>query len=318
MTPGDLADAAVAARRRIDPWIRTTPVDLVSLPGEPPVWVKGEHLQTTGSFKARGALAKLTAMRADDLGAGVVAASTGNHGAAVAYAAAQLGCDATVYVPEDAAENKLEAMRRWGARIERVPGDPLLAEQRARLVAAESERTYISPYNDADVIAGQGTVGVELAEQLDAVDTVVVAVGGGGLISGVAAVLERRWPTVHIVGCSPANSNVMMASVAAGSILDQPSSPTLSDGTAGGVEHDTITLALCQELVDEWVAVDEQAIATALRTFVTERHQVIEGSAALALAAQRALSTRRDLGSCVVVSCGANIDPEVLAGILDG
>ena len=318
MSLADIADQAIEVRRRIDPYIRTTPLErLTGTEGGPVAYVKCEHLQVTGSFKARGALSKLTGLTDDERTAGVTTASTGNHGAAVAYGAHHLGLDAVVFVPDSAPEAKLANIRRWGADIKPVGGDPVESERMARSLAVEAGRSYISPYNDEAVVAGQATIGVELIDQLEELDTVIVSVGGGGLISGVGAVVRMRWPEALIVGCSAANSNVMMQSVAAGQILDLPSLPTLSDGTAGSLEDDTLTFDLCREVVDEWVEVGEDEIAGALIDYVKGHHQIIEGSAAMAIAARQQLIDRRiELGTTVVVSCGANIDSEQLAKLL--
>ena len=318
MTPQEIAAAAIETRKAIDPFIRTTPLELLSEPDtERRAYAKCEHLQVTGSFKARGALSRLMSLDEDQRAEGVVTASTGNHGAAVAYGAHHLGIGATVFVPESVSDAKLANILRWGAAIERVPGDPIEGERRARAVSESTEKTYVSPYNDLAVITGQATIGVELVEQLDHVDTLIVSVGGGGLISGVGAVVRDRWPHVRIVGCAAANSKVMLESVAAGELLDLPSLPTLSDGTAGSVETGAVTFDLCRQLVNDWLAIDEESIKAALVGFVNSHHQIIEGSAAMALAAREVLIGQgQDLGTTVVISCGANIDTATLGVLL--
>jgi len=169
--------------------------------------------------------------------------------------------------------------------------------------------SYISPYNDLDVIAGQGTVGEEIAQQLGgrAVDAVVVAVGGGGLICGIGAVIKSALPGVRVIGACPAHDAAMAASVRAGKVVQVDALPTVSDGTAGGVEEGSITLPLCTELVDEWVLVTEPEICSALRFMIDTEHQLIEGAAAVAIAA--GLKAGRNSGgqAMVIVSCGANI-----------
>jgi threonine dehydratase len=176
--------------------------------------------------------------------------------------------------------------------------------------------TYVSPYNDPLVVGGQGTVGVELDRQLDRIDAVFVSLGGGGLISGIAAHLRTVRPDVTVVGCSPENSQVMIQSVRAGKILDLPSRPTLSDGTAGGVERGAITFDLCRELVDDFVTVTEEEIANHWREFTTTHHMMIEGAAAVAIASFMKLRDRFAGNNVVVVLCGANISPDTVKGLL--
>jgi threonine dehydratase len=194
--------------------------------------------------------------------------------------------------------------------------DGLHAEVFGRAFAVENRLPYISPYNDPFVVAGQGTVGVELAEQMETVDAVIIAVGGGGLIGGTAAFLKSRMPNVRVIGASPKNSPVMALSVRAGHVVEYASELTLSDGTAGGVEQDAITFDLCRTLVDEWVDVTEDEIATAMRDFIADHHQLIEGSAAVALAAlaQRAGELRGQ--RVAVVLCGGNLSLDTLRKVL--
>ncbi|MFI5730780.1 pyridoxal-phosphate dependent enzyme [Kribbella sp. NPDC051587] len=278
------------------------------------VLAKCEHLQRTGSFKARGALAKILTLTDEEREAGVVTASSGNHGLGVANALALLGGRAIVYLPENASSSKVAALQRLGAELRAEGNDTGAQELKARAYADEQGLTYVSPYNDADVIAGQGTIGVELVKQLkgEQLDGVVVAVGGGGLISGVAAVLKQQLPGIKVYGASPTADAAMAESVRAGKIIPVDAAPTLSDGTAGSVEPGSITFDLCRELVDEWILVDEPAIRDALRAVIDTEHHLIEGSAAMAFAAARTLTG----GRVAVVSCGANISAKTLAEVL--
>lgn len=282
------------------------------------VLVKCEHQQRTGSFKARGALAKALTLTAEQRERGVVTASSGNHGLGVANAMAVLGGRTIVFVPADASTVKVAAIRRLGAEIRAAGSDVGDLEVAARGYADEHGLTYVSPYNDLDVIAGQGTIGVELAQQAGehGLDAVYVAVGGGGLISGVASVLRQRLPGVRVVGASPANDAAMVAAVRAGHAVRVESRPTLSDGTAGSVEEGAVTIGLCASLVDEWVLVTEEDIRAALRTVIDTEHQLIEGAAAVAFAAACA---RRDSVAgqrIAVISCGGNIAAATLAAAL--
>jgi threonine dehydratase len=275
-----------------------------------------ENEQHTGSFKLRGAMNKVLSLSEDERARGVVAASTGNHGAAVAYTLGKLGVKGTVYVPENSVATKLDAIRKLGAEVRMHGADCTDAEREARSVAEAENLCYISPYNDPHVAGGQGTLAVELVSQLDRIDAVFVSLGGGGLISGVAGYLKHEHPGVHVVGCSPQNSMVMIESVRAGEILDLPSLPTLSDGTAGGVEAGAITFDTCRDLVDEYAAVSEEEIADELRDFVRAHDITIEGAAAVAIASLLQTQDRYARQNVVIVICGGNINPETLQDVL--
>lgn len=321
-----LPGAILAARERLRGHVRETYFDPSlalgkRLRGE--VRLKSEHLQHTGSFKARGALHKVLCLTPEARARGVVAASSGNHGAGLAWGCRLTGTPAVIYVPEQASPTKVAMIRRYGAEVRFFGVDGLDTEEHARAVAEREELTYVSPYNDLEVMCGQGTIGVEMAEQAGGLDAVIVAVGGGGLIGGIAAYLKHIMPQVRVVGALPANSPVMAESVAAGRIVVRESFPTLSDGTAGGIEEGAITFPVCQALVDEWVLVDEDDIASAMRRFIEEHHQLVEGSAGVALAAleRRAATggTRGLDGERVgVVVCGANISNARLVEVLAG
>lgn len=315
----DIAAEVRAAESRIRRYIRETPLEqsmALAQRGGGECWVKLENLQHTGSFKVRGALSRMLALERQDLERGVLAASTGNHGAAVAFAARTVGSRATVFVPETASPTKVAAIRRLGAEIHCVGRDGVEAEVAARRESEASGRIYISPYNDAAVVGGQGTIGIELERQLDSIDRLFIAVGGGGLIAGIAGFLKERSPDLEVIGCSPENSSVMRQSVAAGEILPLESLPTLSDGTAGGVEAGAITFAACSRLVDRWIDVSEAQIAAAMRLFMDSHHQMIEGSAAVPMAAYLSLAKPGERARSVVVSCGANIALETLRVVL--
>lgn len=175
---------------------------------------------------------------------------------------------------------------------------------------------YLSPYNDPEVIAGQGTCGVEIARQLSDVDAVFIAVGGGGLIAGVGAFLKSVRPAMSVVACQPAASPVMTASVQAGEILDLPSEPTLSDGTAGGIEAGAITFDICRDVVDEWLLVSEEQIADAMRGFIDAHHMLPEGAAGVALAGLLASGDRYRDKTVVVVVCGGNVSRDTLKKVI--
>jgi len=313
-----VARAVVGAERRLAGKIRETPVEpapiLDGTAGR--ALLKLENQQVTGSFKVRGATNKLLCLTAETRARGVVAASSGNHGAGVAHAAAQLGCPAVVYVPDGTAPFRIDAIEQRGAEV-RVHGDDCVdTERAARAFAAATDQSYVSPYNDADVIAGQGTIGAELDRQLDDFDAVYVAMGGGGMIAGIGSLLRARRPGVRVVACSPRNSAVMHASLAAGRILDMPCDATLSDATAGGIEAGSITFDLCREIVDDSVVVTEDDIRAALRLIIEHHHMLIEGAAAVAVAGYLARRADHPGETAVIVLCGANIEMAALRSVL--
>ncbi len=314
----DLANEIERAAERIAPHSRTTYLQHsghYSSKAGANVFFKCENLQVTGSFKVRGALNKILSLSASELDRGVVTASTGNHGAAVAYALGIREASGTVCVPNGASESKLANIRRLGASIEAFGEDSIEAESRAREIANETGAVWVSPYNDPLVIAGQGTVGHEIFGQLEEADAVFAAVGGGGLISGIGAFLKARRPEIEIIGCSPENSKVMQESVRAGRVLDLPSMPTLSDGSAGGVEAGSITLGLCSRYVGRWVSVTEDEIRESLVEFIDSEHQLIEGSAAVAIASYLKTSERYKGKNVVIVLCGGNIGASTIKGL---
>jgi threonine dehydratase len=271
------------------------------------VLLKNEHLQPTGSFKIRGATNKIRILGTAAQRTGVTTASSGNHGQAVALAGSRAGIPVTVYVAAAASRPKVDAIRALGAELVIVDGPPLEAELLARRQAAAQGKVYISPYNDLDVIAGQGTLGMELVEQAPDLDAVFVSVGGGGLISGVGTALKALNPRIRVVGVWPENSPCMLKAMQAGQIVDVEEQETLSDGTAGAVEPGSVTLALCRDVIDETVTVSEAEIGRAMRMIADAEHWIVEGAAGVALAGlvKRAESFRGQ--KVAVVLCGRNI-----------
>lgn len=310
---------AVIAANRIKPYIRETPLDYSQFFSERTgarVYLKLENLQYTGSFKLRGAFNKLLSMTAPERAKGGVAASSGNHGAAIAHAMKELGVSGVVFVPEQTSTTKVDAIKRAGGDVRLFGTDGLDTEMHAREYALQHGMTYLSPYNDWDVIAGQGSCGVEIAKQLPDVDAVFIAVGGGGLISGVGTFLKSVKPSMHLVSCQPAASAVMTESVKAGRILDLPSATTLSDGTAGGIEADAITFDICRKIVDEYVLVSEAQIAAAMCNFMDAHHMMLEGAAGVALAGLLANGDKYRGKNVVVIVCGGNISRKTLSQII--
>lgn len=305
-----LAAASREAAKRISGAVQHTPSRRVSWLGQAcdaDVWVKQEYLQETGSFKLRGATNAVLALSEAERARGVVSASSGNHGAGVAAACARTGSLAVIFVPEQAAPTKVAAMRRLGAEVRHVGTDSVQSEAAARAYATKHGLPYISPYNDPLIIAGQGTLALEMLQQIPYLDTVIVAVGGGGLMAGVAGVLKAHNPRIRVIGAQPVQSAVMVESVRAGQIVELDSDDTLSDGTAGGIEADTMTYAPYTQLVDGTVLVTERQIAQAMAAYIDAEHHLIEGAAGVALAACLQLGTQVRGRVVGVVACGAGI-----------
>ncbi|AJI82466.1 threonine/serine dehydratase [Yersinia enterocolitica] len=305
-----LFNAIKEAHQALRPQVRVTPLEyspLLSQHSGCEIYLKCEHLQHTGSFKFRGASNKLRLLTDEQCQRGVITASTGNHGQAMALAGKLAGVKATIYAPEQAAAIKLEAIRALGGEVELIPGDALNAELAADSAAQQQSKIYISPYNDRQIIAGQGTCGMEMVEQQPDLDAVFVAVGGGGLISGIATVLKKLSDKTQIIGCWPANATSMYTSLENGKIQEVAEQETLSDGTAGGVEPGAITFALCQQLIDQKVLVSEQEIKDAMRLIAHTDRWMIEGAAGVALAAALKQAPLWQGRKVAVVLCGKNI-----------
>ena len=307
------------AERRIRAHVRRTPLvrsERLSAAAGREVYLKLENLQVTGSFKIRGVLNKLLTLTDDERSRGLITASTGNHGLAVAHAAELLGIPARIVVPETADPAKLGRLRTRDVLVEVRGRECAAAEAWARASAEASGMVYVSPYNDLDVVAGQGTIAPELVKELGNVDAVFASVGGGGLIAGVAGFLEGAGAGTHAVGCLPMNSPVMYDSVRAGRIVDSPILPTLSDSTAGGIEPGAVTFDLCQRFVDGWVLVDEPEIRRAMALVLDEHDLTVEGAAGVAVAGLlKSAAAMRDAPgtNAVVIVCGGNVDPLAFA-----
>ncbi len=319
MSELDIAAAVLAAETRIRAHIRQTPLErsnYLSDLAEADVYLKLESAQITGSFKLRGAMNKMLALSDEEREQGVLTASSGNHGAACAYLMTRFGIRGTIYLPESVAPAKLEAIQSFGADTELVPGDGIEAEKLARRLAAETGRTYVSPYNDPLIVAGQGTIGLELRRQLETLDTVLIPVGGGGLAAGVAGYLKSVDAAIDIIGCQPENSRVMYESLRAGEVLDRESQPTLSDGTAGGVDADSITFEMCRDLIDDWALLSEDEIAGAILLALGKQHLMIEGAGALSIAALVRNPERFAGQTVVLIISGSKLGMDTLRELL--
>jgi threonine dehydratase len=280
------------------------------------VHLKLENLQDSGSFKLRGVINKVLSLTEEDSQKLLVAASTGNHGAAFAHALELFGLRGKLFMPKTSAAVKVENVRSTGVPFELVGEDCIEAETHAAAFARLGGHVWISPYNDLDVIHGQGTVAVELMEQLEGVDTVLVPVGGGGLMSGIAAYLNAVDPSIEVIGCQPLNSCVMYESIKAGEILDIESLPTISDGTAGGIESGSITFDLCRRHVDDFILLEEAEIVAAMRFLHEKEGVTIEGAAALSSAA--VLKERRRFAGrrIALIVSGGRVDEATMDKVL--
>lgn len=275
------------------------------------VFFKLENLQRTGSFKLRGATNKILLLSNSQAAAGVIAASNGNHGLAVAAAARKAGIKPQVFVSDHVSPAKAQLIEQMEAVIRRSGTDPLEAELAARAEAERSGKVFISPYNDVDVMAGQGTIGVELAQQLGPVDAVFVAVGGGGLIGGIGTYVKSAVPKATVVGCWPRNSPVLHESIKAGRIIEVEEKPTLSESTAGGLEPGSVTLDVCSHVIDSSVLVSEEEILSAMRLVRDQKGWLIEGAAGVAVAALQKDMGRYQGKTVAVIICGANLSEKV-------
>jgi threonine dehydratase len=308
------------ARRRIEPHTLRTPLllshHLSHLVGGR-VYLKLESEQHTGSFKARGALNKLAWLGEQGRQGFVITASTGNHGLGTARALRVLGRKGRIVIPETTVPAKAEALSGWGADVERHGQDGFAAEAYARRCAEQQGWDYVSPYNDPQVIGGQGTIAIEILEQLqEPIDNLFVTVGGGGLVSGVGSWLKAARPGVRVVGCQPERSPEMALSVRSGRYTTVEPRETLSDGSAGAFEEGSITFELCRRVVDEFLLASEEEIKHALLLALSRERKLVEGSAAVAVAALLQQPERWRGQTSVVVVCGGNVSVETLRRLL--
>lgn len=312
-----------AARARLRGIAIHTPLEpsagLAEEIGAAEVRLKREDVQPTGAFKTRGAHNKVAIVSESRPEAALVTASSGNHGIAVATAAARHGMRLTVLVGRSVSPAKLERLRSLESdriTVELSGNDTDDAEAEARRRDDAGHAIYVPPYNDPDVIAGQATVGVEIVADWPEVDTVVVPIGGGGLIAGIGVWTKAVKPDLRLVGVQPAASPPMYAHLQTGSVEPMPIAPTLADGVAGNIERGSVTWDLCRRLVDDVVVVDEEAIAVAMRWAIDVPHILLEGSAALGIAALRAGEIEVAERRVAVVLTGRNVDAGTLRTVL--
>jgi len=268
--------------------IRQTPLEyspsLSKLSGAE-VFLKLENYQLSGSFKIRGVMNKLLSLTDAELQKGLVACSTGNHGAAFAYALDKFDYEGLLFLPTNVSKTKLEALRNYEVELDFFGEDCVDTEQHGRNYALSHDKIFFSPYNDETIVAGQGTIGFEIINQMEhPPDAVIAPVGGGGLISGLGVFLKGCDSNIQVIGCQPINSAVMHESLKVGRVVELESLPTLSDATAGGIEKDSITFEMCQQFVDDIILLPEEDIKTAIKLLVKHHQMIVEGAAAMTLA----------------------------------
>jgi threonine dehydratase len=311
-------DDVVAARRRIAGGVVTTPLLAASSdPARAHLWLKAENLQFGGAFKLRGALNFVTRLDRQTRERGVITYSSGNHGQALAIAGSRLGAPATVVMPTTAPRVKVDNARRFGAEVIFAGTTSLERRDRAEALAAERGLTVVPPFDHADIIAGQGTVGLEIVEQRPEVTVVYVPAGGGGLIAGVALAVKRSNPGVRVVGVEPAGAPKMTRSLAAGAPATLTHIDSIADGLLA-VRPGDITFAHLQALVDDVVTVSDDEIREAMRWLATNARVVAEPSGAAAVAGALRLAPPGTEGVHVAVVSGGNLELSLLASVLAG
>jgi threonine dehydratase len=319
---GDIAAAAarsMRARTRIRDHIVTTPLIGSAAVGDSigsAVLFKCENFQLTNSFKARGAFSKLTSLSDTAQDVPFITASSGNHGIASSLAASRLSCRLSVVLPHTVSKVKLARIRALGVDVILHGDESGQSEAHARRMSEDGNLVYVSPYNDPEIVAGQGTIGLELLEQHPQIDNVFVAMGGGGLIGGIGAVMKSFSPHTRIIGCAAANSMALAASMKAGQVVEVNHLPTLADGVAGGMDEDSITLGLARTVVDEVVVCSEDEITAALARLAVEEHLLVEGAAGLALAGLLKQPDRYRGQVNVVILCGGNFNYDDLTAAI--
>jgi threonine dehydratase len=298
-----------AARARIAPFVRRTPLEFSRGLS---AYLKLENLQRTGSFKLRGALNRVLSLSDEEKQRGVVAASAGNHAQGVALGCAQVNVSALVVMPEATPRTKVEATRSYGVEIKLFGATYDDAEAEARRIERESGRVFVSPYNDPLVIAGQGTIALEMLEDLADVAQVLAPVGSGGLISGVGAALKAINPAIRVIGVT-SRATPTMYNHLKGEHL--PQLPSIAEGLAGEVEPGAMTLDIVPQVTDDILLVEEKDIRASIAWLVEAHHLIAEGSGAVGIAALRRWPAIASAPTAVIVS-GGNLDIEELRRIM--
>jgi threonine dehydratase len=302
------------ARKRIQKWARHTPLQYspdLSEKTDAEVYLKLENYQITGSFKIRGASNKLLMLSEEERARGVVTASSGNHAQGLGYAAKQLGIRAKIVVPKITPQVKIDAIRKYGVDLIVEGVEYMDSERLAHKIEHEEEMTFISAYNDIDLITGQGTVALEMIEDNPSLDTVVIPVGGGGLASGVSSVYKLA-SGAKLIGVQSETSPVMYECVKKGYIHDIPLGDTYAEGLHGGLEQGSVSFPICRDNIDEWVILKESDILDAIKHMLHVSHMLVEGAGAVGIAALLREPNRWKGKRIGVVVSGGNLSLETL------
>ncbi|MER9131706.1 hydroxyectoine utilization dehydratase EutB [Mesorhizobium sp. M0768] len=310
-----------AARERIAGKVERTPTvpsRSLSQHLDAPVYLKLEHRQTTGAFKLRGASNAIASLTAEEKARGVVAASTGNHGRALAYAAQSQGIHATICMSRLVPQNKLDEIRRLGAGIRIVGNSQDDAQREVERAVAEEGLIMLPPFDHPAIVAGQGTLGLEIIEQVPDAALVLVPLSGGGLAAGVAAAVKGVSPATKVVGVSMARGAAMKASLDAGHPVLVEELPTLADSLGGGIGLDNrLTFSMCRDLLDDVILLSEDEIAAGIRHAYEQEREIVEGAGAVGIAAVLAGKVKAN-GPTVLVLSGRNIDMTLHRKIICG
>lgn len=310
------------AKRRIDGHVQRTPLVISTSLSEfcgASVGLKFEHQQTTGSFKLRGATNAILRLQPTDRTKGLVAASTGNHGRALAHAARAVGSQATICMSKLVPANKVLEVRRLGADVRITGSSQDDAQREVERLVDEEGLTMLPPFDHPDIIAGQGTIGIEILEDMPDVNIVLVPLSGGGLASGVAAAIKLNRPRCKVVGVSMQRGAAMKSSLDAGRSVEVEEFPSLADSLGGGIGLDNkLTFAMCRDLLDDIVLLTDAEIAAGILHAYQNDREVLEGAGAVGIAALRAKKVSLSGGPIAVVLSGRNIDMALHRRVLNG
>lgn len=306
------------AHKSISPYINYTPlIHSLALSKNLEVYLKLECLQVTGSFKLRGATNKLLSLTNEQKNKGVIAVSTGNHGKGVAHAAKQIGIKSTIFMSSMVPEHRKKAIESLGAKVEIIGNNSDEADLYAREFAKKNNITLVHPFDDLDVIAGQGTVGLEMLEAMPNIDSVIIPTSGGGLIGGIALAIKLQKPSVKIIATSMKRGPSMYESLKAGKPVDVKEEETLADCLGGSIGlENQYTFGICKDVIDDFILIDEPKIAEGIK-FNFEKHKLVtEGAAATSIMAVKDQLSSHFGKNTICLLCGGNIDSELFGKII--
>ena len=306
------------AHESISPYIKYTPlIHSLELSKNLDVYLKLECLQVTGSFKLRGATNKLLNLTNEQKNKGVIAVSTGNHGKGVAHAAKQIGIKSTIFMSNMVPEHRKKAIESLGSKVEIIGNNSDEADLYAREFAKKNNITLVHPFDDLDVIAGQGTVGLEMLEVMPDIDSVIIPTSGGGLIGGIALAIKLQKPNVKVIATSMKRGPSMYESLKAGKPVDVKEEETLADCLGGSIGlENQYTFGICKDVIDDFILIDEPKIAEGIK-FNFEKHKLVtEGAAATSIMAVKDQLSSHFGKNTICLLCGGNIDSELFGKII--